>query len=433
MREQILQSIESRILTTFPAGESYSRANISESNIPKSIKHFLLNALQRRSELEASELLKVRSEWFDADNLEYQKVLRQAVLTLGKASCFPSPEWPKAVRQAVEHVVDYLVSPIETLSRFVFASDSDSISSADLQRKVGYFVDYGYLTLGVDAFIERKKSQRINKDDFRSALSHLDHQFNAQNDTKAWVKLLEPLVQVVGMATPGIPVQMAAQFFIDKGKPSISKELELAARSKQASFVSPSSLAALLDSIALAAAPPKSAPAAAPAPPISPPPRPSGPAETVTTKATPAEAAQPDTPLPLWKKFQKAGNLPAESDSSAPEPLWKTYSRQNEEAKVLNQLQVDQAIPVSRPLPDPVGLVLGASINRKADFVRKLFNNDESAFDEVIRALAVAPDWSTASEIIAQRVFRPFKVDIYSPVAVEFTNAVESRYAGLQA
>ena len=100
---------------------------------------------------------------------------------------------------------------------------------------------------------------------------------------------------------------------------------------------------------------------------------------------------------------------------------------------MLNQLQVDKAIPVSKPLPDPIGLVLGASTNRKADFVRKLFNSDEQAFDQVIRALAVAPDWSTASEIIAQRVFRPFKVDIYSPIAVEFTNAVESRYAGLQA
>ena len=432
MRDQILQSIESRILTTFPAGVSYSRVDISESNIPKSIKHFLLNALQRRSEIEASELLKVRSEWFDADNLEYQKVLRQAVLTLGKASCFPSSEWPKAVRQAVEHVVDYLVSPIETLSHFVFASDSDSISSADLQRKVGYFVDYSYLNLGVDAFIERKKSQRIFRDDFRSALSHLDHQFNAQNDTKAWVKLLEPLVQVVGMATPGIPVQMAAQFFNDKGKPAISKELERAARSKQAAFVSPSSLAALLDSVAAVEAAPKPEPKSEPTP-QAPPPAPPSPERAAAAKPTPTEAPQPDTPLPLWKKFQKAGDIPAEDDSSAPEPLWKTYSRQNEEAKVLNQLQVDKAIPVSKPLPDPIGLVLGASTNRKADFVRKLFNSDEQAFDQVIRALAVAPDWSTASEIIAQRVFRPFKVDIYSPIAVEFTNAVESRYAGLQA
>jgi hypothetical protein len=396
----------------------------------------LLNALQRRSELEASELLKVRSEWFDADNLEYQKVLRQAVLTLGKASCFPASEWPKAVRQAVEHVVDYLVSPIETLSRFVFATDSDSISSADLQRKVGYFVDYGYLNLGVDAFIERKKSQRIFKDDFRSALSHLDHQFNAQNDTKAWLKLLEPLVHVVGMETPGIPVQMATQFFIDKGKPAISKELERAARSKQAAFVSPSSLAALLDSVAAAAAEvpkPEPIPQAAPAAPANPAPVPAAPANPTPAKASnpapsaapspiaaPAEPSTSDAPLPLWKKFQKAGDLPAENAPSPPEPLWKTYSRQNEETNVLNQLHVENAIPASKRLPDPVGLVLGNSTSRKGDFVRKLFNNDETAFNEVIRALAIAPDWSTASEIIAQ-------------LAVEFTNAVESRYSGLQA
>ncbi len=45
--------------------------------------------------------------------------------------------------------------------------------------------------------------------------------------------------------------------------------------------------------------------------------------------------------------------------------------------------------------------------------------------------LAEAPDWSSASSIIAERVFKPHRIDIYSDVAVDFTNAVEARYSGM--
>jgi len=44
--------------------------------------------------------------------------------------------------------------------------------------------------------------------------------------------------------------------------------------------------------------------------------------------------------------------------------------------------------------------------------------------------LSEAPDWTTASQLIANEVFRPYKVDIYSEAAVDFTNAVEARYSG---
>jgi len=134
MREQTYHSVEHRILETFPPGSAYSRDDVAQAELPAGIKHFLLSALHRRSELEASELLNVRSEWFDSENEAYRKVLQQAVLTLGNSARFPASEWPKAVHQAVEHVVEYLVSPVSMLIRFVFPADSDYISDTGLLR-----------------------------------------------------------------------------------------------------------------------------------------------------------------------------------------------------------------------------------------------------------------------------------------------------------
>ena len=434
MREKILQSIESRILTVFPSGSTYSQLAINESEIPIGIKHFLLSALQRRSEMEASELLSVRSEWFDADNLEYQKVLQQAVMTLGNASRFPASEWPKAVHQAVESVVDYLVSPVDLLSRFVFPGDTDSVSATDIQRKTGYFTDYAYLGHGVDAFIERKNSQRIFKTDFFNALSHLDHQYNAQNTAEKWIKLLRPLTEIVGLPSPGIPVPMAIRFFSEKGKPELGLEIDKAARARQAEIVSPASLYSLLEA-ALDPKPDLVAPKAAPQSAVQTPEKPPG-NGSPQAEAEPAVVNIPpkeDSHLPLWKKFQKTETTPKlSSEESTPEPLWKTFSRQKEQAGVLNTLNVESALPPTTPAPDPAIVVLGSSAKKSATYIQLLFKGNQQAFDDCMTALARAPDWTTASEIIAQRVFRPFNVDIYSADAVDFTNAVESRYAGLQ-
>lgn len=466
MRDQLLKHLESEILTRFPAGKSYSRAQIESSEIPNGVKHFLLSALQRRSELEASQLLNVRSEWFDADDDMYQKVLQHAVLTLGSAARFPVSEWQRAVHQAVEHVLDYLVTPTSLLVKFIFGTDSDSCSATDVQRKTGYFVDYTYITRAVDAYISKKKNQRIFKTDFASALIHIDRQLTNSYSPEEWVRLLGPLAGLIQLPNPGIPVPLVLQFFQEKGQENYCKVIHRAAVAKQAELVSMRSLQSLLESAnepepeAAPAAPPPPvpkapvAPAATPVPAIpATPPAPASPATPATpiapaipatpaasaTPPAPASPAAPEAPMPLWKKFQKnvgdSASNPVAPPSSGepiaaqPEPLWKTFKKNRNEPSFVAPTQ---ELPLAdTPQPDFTAIVLGKAASRKDLFLRELFKGDAEAFETTLQALAAAPDWTVASEIIAQRVFRPFKVDIYSNSAVDFTNAVESRYSGL--
>lgn len=65
---------------------------------------------------------------------------------------------------------------------------------------------------------------------------------------------------------------------------------------------------------------------------------------------------------------------------------------------------------------------------RRSRFVNELFGGSSDAYGQVLQQLDGAANWAGASSIIADQVFRRYRVNIYSDVAVTFTNAVEQRF-----
>jgi hypothetical protein len=66
--------------------------------------------------------------------------------------------------------------------------------------------------------------------------------------------------------------------------------------------------------------------------------------------------------------------------------------------------------------------------SNRALFIRELFGGSQSDYRQTLERLHEAPNWTRASQIIAQDVFRTHQVNIYSKPAVLFTNAVEDRF-----
>ena len=64
----------------------------------------------------------------------------------------------------------------------------------------------------------------------------------------------------------------------------------------------------------------------------------------------------------------------------------------------------------------------------RALFIRELFGDSRADYRRTLERLREAPNWTRASQIIAQDVFRAHQVNIYSEPAVLFTNAVEDRF-----
>ena len=151
------------------------------------------------------------------------------------------------------------------------------------------------------------------------------------------------------------------------------------------------------------------------------------------TPATSDEAPdEEDEPKPLWQRFQRnnssassssspssppASTQPERSSESPSGPLWRRFQPTEHEA-----VTDDELTPLERD-------VLGAEGRGKRElFVRELFGGSRTDYQHVLERLREAPDWSRASQIIAEDVFRKHKVNIYSEPAVAFTDAVEAQY-----
>ena len=138
--------------------------------------------------------------------------------------------------------------------------------------------------------------------------------------------------------------------------------------------------------------------------------------------------------MPLWKKFRQ--NLSsaderdggqARTESAGGKALWESFDdpRHPQESPPTSDGGLAAAVPV-----DVAGMVLGGAHDRTDAYVRELFDGNKEHFNRVMIHLAEAPDWTSASSIIADEVFKAFRIDIYSDIAVDFTNAVEARYSG---
>ena len=91
------------------------------------------------------------------------------------------------------------------------------------------------------------------------------------------------------------------------------------------------------------------------------------------------------------------------------------------------------ASPASPPGPTELArleeAVLGeAGTGLRAMFVNHLFARSLDTYEQVLRRLHATASWSDASKIIAEDVFRTFKVNIYSDPAILFTDTVEAGY-----
>lgn len=151
-----------------------------------------------------------------------------------------------------------------------------------------------------------------------------------------------------------------------------------------------------------------------------------------------------DEPLPLWKRYtsnppEAVVPPPTQTTNNANgttgTPLWQRFlsglrgSTSAEEAPVTDVAE-NAPITSTTPLLDDLEReILGENAHKnRRKYVRELFRGDESAYATVLQRLSTCRTWSQASQIIAQDIFRKYEIDIYSDVAVAFTNSANKKF-----
>lgn len=437
MARSIVDELFDRLIRTFPPDRNYGHDDLTAPPMPASVAHFLKQLLRQRLDVEMRNLRDARSSWVDAHHPE----VRQAEETLRSALAahlhVPAAEWEEILRRAVQRVTAYLIHPTQTMTRFVFGNQDGDLSASVIRDRVRFFSTYPYLRDAIDAYLDRDGTTSIDRDRFEALLTRIDERIVADYDADDWMRLLDPLFTLMDLTEQrGVPVSFLQTFFQSKNATAIVQRLHADSLEHGTTVLDRADLRRLIaaaspssgDSVPTGTATPPTPSASSNADAAAP----NGAAtRDGAASEAPTDEHEPDGPTPLWKRFQRSDPAPeqqtpvAESlPEDADEPLWTRFRPATEPAN---------ASPASPPPPDDLTdlerAVLGERGRRHRDlFIRELFEGARNEYADTLRRLRDAPNWTRASQIIAQDVFRAHRVNIYSKPAVTFTNAVEDRF-----
>lgn len=382
-----------------PGSGPVDRARLERLPVP--IAHFLDRALDRRVERACEPLSGVADGWVDPRQEEVRLAREAYVRVLARHARFPAAEWPEALRQAGFQVVSHLVRPVQTLVQFLFGDETDELPAAEVERRAEWFLAYSYLRTALSAYVEKHGSARLSRRKVGDLLAHVDRAMTEDWEPGDWSNALAPLDRLSREAGfRGIPLPLVEAYFEAKDRSDLGARVRSWALAHRTDHI-PS------DDLTRALLPPEPTP----------PPRPA-PADPETGQASAPVAAAAGDPVPLWKQFAGRPAHPA-AEPAAPEPhlpLWKKFRAAADDA------------PESGALAALERDLLGDAADRRAEFVRDLFAGSSEDYGRLLGALRQARGWPEASHLLADEVFRRHRVDIYSPTAVAFTNAVEARF-----
>lgn len=447
MASSIVDELFDQLIRAFPADRSYGRSDFSTDPMPAPVAHFLDQLLQRRLDLEMRNMRDTTSAWVDADHPEVRDAARAFRNAIQPHVRIPQSEWDSVLRRAVQRVTAYLIHPTQTMTSFVFGKQDGDRPSASIRERARFFSAYPYLREAVDALIEREGASSLQRTQFEATLRRVDEQMTADYDADDWMRLVDPLFRLMELTQhSGVPVSFLQTFFQSKGAMDIVQRLQTASLEHGTMVLDRSDLRQLIAATASPSG--DAAPDSASTPPS---PSRSTPADrgvpstrnasASSSSESPTESSPSEGPTPLWKQFQDAGGLSVDTpspqtpkpvnDVADDAPLWQRFrpaSTSSSSAPSPSSSSTNSS-DAGRNLAPLERAVMGDRGPSNRDlFVRELFDGSTEDYRQTLQRLRQAPNWTRASQIIAQDVFRTHRVNIYSEPAVLFTNAVEDRF-----
>jgi len=417
--------------------EFHAATELAGPVIPADIGHFLGQTLERRAGLEAKDLLRFSSPWFDFESAPIRHTVIEFITSLARQARFPQADFEHALERAVSTCCDYLIHPVNTLVVFSIPSSENANTEKAVLRRASYFLHYPYILEGVQTYLSRTQEEDIERSGMANHLRRIDEEKCASMTTDDWMQLFSPLIaatKLVFSESGGVPVELITAFMEEKQANTLLASVREAGE-RTGEFLSTADLDAAIRSVLEPKIEERPIPPEVfdtPDGPIPP--------EVFDTPDDTGSGATKD--LPLWKQFAgKDQNSTSEAiNKASAEPLWKSYQT-GVPSDTRREADPRGGTPKPKPestyvapewansavahVSDESGL-LGDSIQLRSQFIRELFGGDEREYLLTIDRLSAVLSWHDASSILTSDVFRRHQVDIYSETAVAFTNAVEN-------
>ena len=449
MLDSTIETLHAELSTRYPSSGSYSRSDIESSDLPEIVSSCLLADLRRAAARELQGHHPARFKWVDGENSDVEArfaAFSEAVLEQARV---PADEWNFLIMRAVTAVVNAAASPREALVDHVFGAREPILQKDEVVSRVLGFAAHDDLRDAIVDSLSRRDVENLTPARFGSIVEKVDDLRTDGFGPEEWLEELKPVYALLEalQVEPKLPAGDIGTFLSARGceaearcfSRSEAKHLTLSeAKSLLGSAtedVEKGEFGALLTFF-----------------------------DSANNKAdVPKGKDDDDDAVPLWKRFQKNLNAPmgsqgqhqvqrtraeaAKPERPKPRATAKSKPVPPAGARPVARKGSDKAVNTQQPLwqqyhsggaasqagmPNPRELelsVLGEEAARHRNaFITELFQGKEESYLEILLELSRAGNWSEASRVIAEDVFKKYKVNIYSEPAVTFTNAVEARY-----
>ncbi|NND71064.1 MAG: hypothetical protein HKN43_05750 [Rhodothermales bacterium] len=471
MVDQITEKLYHHLVRKFPPTSSYSLSDLATGNIRSELFRYLTFILEERADAEIDRLHLPESSWFDYSEPSLHSDWAEFVVKLKKHPVFPSDLWADELHQAVSVMTGFTLLPVGSVLGQLFGGFA-TLHPARVPGFVERFETHSFVREAAIQSASQFESFESSREQFETVFRSEVSTFVADTH-EPLLNLLQPVLSLVHDAsgTDVVHVEIATAFFDDIGARDVADRLHRHAGRYRLDVMDTDQL---IDGLSLSRSTPIGTPArdanavttedaleaahslepeesAEQA--FSTPPQPAPAEMDVQHAEVESDSTDDDKPAPLWRAFQQKLNAPV-NESAGKAQLSKPKNQSPREIDAGKEEPLSEYVDSSSPTvpiwerfrartttgssPEDFGAaelrVLGESVRQRRDeYIRNMFANSPDEYHDVIIDLDQLTDWDSASQYIAERVFRKNRVNIYSEVAVSFTNAVEQRYRAIQA
>ncbi len=477
MVDPITERIYNDLVRSFPPTASYSLSDLAARSLRGDLYRYLSFVIEEKAENEIENVGIPDSSWFDYSDPAVKERWSDFVVALKKHPVFPADAWATELHNAINRIVCFVINPIEGMETILFDNES-TVRSSVVDGKLKRLNVHERIVEITVRVVQSQDQTHINRSEFRSLVEEGIQRATSEFSSEDWESLASPVFDLVSSAvdSSSIPVEVVTSFFDDIGVRHLADRIHAHAERYRLTEMDPSQFSDALVVKPRPAAPPTlfaSAPdqvtdtPTSPAPASRPPAQPNSSlqkdADTIKMSPNVKDGSASDgKPAPLWKTFQTKLNAPvtethsgikptagtqkptklesfdkpvelpphkpskgALSDYSTAEspnvPIWERFRSKDSDGKTPEDFSAAEL------------RVLGESVRKNRQrYVTGLFGGSQTEYETVIRQIDQSSNWDEASLYIADAVFRKHRVNIYSELAVSFTNAVEQRYRAIQ-
>jgi len=411
--EMIITSVRSR---TIGEAESIRLRDVLTANVHQAIKAYFKARVEQL--LQHERQLEVRSKKFPYALPEILRLQEQIDLLLVHNYEFGQHDFEAMLDHAVHFQFNFLCRPQWTLLSFIFENQRHR-STADIQRKLKYCVDYAYYAEIIKRYIEDRGLAELTYEEFGSLLERIDQEIVARHSSVELALMARPMLRFIEAALPvaagssaeaHIPINAAIVFFEDKKLNAIKERLETERDSNGVNDISLLQLANLIEKVRTGD---------------------EGAEVSLPEAQREPKEMPPELPIPEPREEQQ----PAQGEQSSPVeanvPL-KVYSDFDENALPPEELPLrrDQEGQPAPPSDDRGAMQDMQSLftaSEQKTFIRKIFLKHEIEFRLALDELNKITSWEDAARYLRE-IFLLNDVDPFSEEAILFTDKIQSRY-----